>query len=296
MESNAEQPLQEMPRSKGPSRVVVALVSAVIALALGIVAGVMFIAPRIPTSKAEATLAGSTTVDEAGLDGVMGTYVFKGQQIPVTVREAILETTTLEAARNADGTYDVPSVDTVLSIARNHVLETDAEDRGLTASEEDAKAYAQQTLGTQDFSQIAASYGMSIEQVTQLMTRSALLGKLRDQVVTTSAVAEPIPPESPGDGRENEPDQAYATYILGLVGDEWDANANSWAREDGPYRQQLKDYTISNEAATFAAAQTAYYVAYSQYSKVQQQVSSEWTDYVNKLLADVPVELVMLVA
>ena len=280
-------------RSSG-SRVLV-VVAAVVCLVLGLVAGVL-VAPLLPGRAANASLAGRTSVEEAELDSVLGTYTFDGDRIPVTIRDAILESTTLEAARNSDGSYDVPSVDTVLSIARNHVLEADAEAKGITASEEDAVAYAQETLGTSDFAQIAAGYSMDVEQVRELMTRSALLAKLRDQVVTTKPVAEPVAPEAPEAGKENEPSARYASYVLGLVGDEWDANANTWAREDGPYRAQLKDYTISNDAATYAAAQAAYYVAYTQYSQVQQQVSTEWTDYVNQLLSDVPVELVTLVA
>lgn len=271
------------------------LIVAVVALAVGLVAGVL-VGPHLPGRQVEAELAGRTSVGEDELDRVLGTYTFRGERIAVTIRDAILEATSLDAARNSDGTYDVPSVDTVLSIARNHVLEADAQERGLTASEEDARAYALQTLGTEDFAQIAAGYSMDQEQVVELMTRSALLGKLRDQVVTTTAIAEPASPQTPEDGKENEPSGVYASYILGLVGDEWDANANAWAREDGPYREQLKDYTISNESATYAAAQAAYFVAYSQYSQVQQQISTEWTTYVNGLLSDVPVELVTLVA
>ena len=280
-------------RSAGSRLLVVAV--AAVSLVLGLVVGVL-IAPVLPGNAPKADLAGRTSVGESELDSVLGTYVFDGERISVTIRDAILESTTLEAARNSDGTYDVPSVDTVLSIARNHVLAADAEEKGITASEEDAVAYAQETLGTSDFAQIAAGYSMDVEQVRELMTRSAQLAKLRTQVVTTKPVAEPVAPEAPEAGKEDEPPVRYATYIMGLIGDEWDANANTWAREDGPFREQLKDYTISNDAATYAAAQAAYYVAYTQYSQVQQQVSTEWTDYVNQLLADVPVELVTLVA
>ena len=268
---------------------------AALALVIGLVVGVL-VGPLLPGRQSNANLAGRISVEEGELDDVLGTYTYDGERIPVTIREAILESTTLEAARNSDGTYDVPSVDTVLSIARNHVLEADAQERGLTADENDAKAYALQTLGTDDFSQVAAGYGMDVEQVRELLIRSALLGKLRDAVVTTAQIAEPMPPATAEAGREEEPTQEYASYVLGLVGDEWDPNANSWAREDGPYREQLKDYTISNEAATYSAAQAAYFVAYAQYAQVQQQVSTEWTDYVNGLLCDVPVELVSLVS
>lgn len=297
MENNSKDQRGKTFGERGAASVpVVAFIAAVVvALLLGAVGGVVA-GPYLPTGKSAATLSGKTTVDEGGLDEVMGTYTVKGERFSVTVRDAILESTTLEQAKNADGTYDVPSVDTVLSIARNHVLEEEAEQRGLTANEEDAKAYAQQTLGTQDFAEIAAGYSMSQEQVVELMTRSALLNKLRGQVVTTTPMDEPMPPATAEAGKENEPQAQYATYILGLVGDEWDANANSWARADGPYRQQLSNYTISNESATFAAAQEAYYVAYAQYSKVQQQISTEWTNYANSLLADVTVELVTLVA
>lgn len=278
------------------SSVSVAVIGFVIgALIIGAVGG-YFASNFIHAPQSSSGFAGKTTLAESELDTVMGTYTFEGERIPVTVREAILETSSLETAKNSDGTYDVPSVDTVLAIARNHVLTVDAQDRGLTASEEDAKAYAKETLGTDDYAQIAAGYGMSVEQVGELMLRSALIGKLRDVVVTTPAMVEPAAPETPADGKEDDPQPQYARYILDLVGDEWNPNANSWARNDGPYREKLKDYTISNEAATYSAAQAAYFVAYAQYSQTQQQVSSEWTAYVNESLVNVPMELVTLVA
>ena len=286
---------EEQQKPKQSRTVLVACICALLFLAIGVAVGI-FVGPKLPTAKKATEFSGTATVEESQLDTALGTYTYKGQQIPVTVREAILESTTLEAAKNSDGTYDVPSVDTVLSIARNHILAENAKERGITATEEDAKAYAKETLGTDDYAQIGAGYGMDANQVGELMLRSALLSKLRKEVVTTQPIPEPATPTAAESGKEDEPRAEYATYILSLVGDEWDANANTWARADGPYRAQLKDYTISNEAATYSAAQAAYFVAYSQYSQVQQQVSSEWTSYVNELLADVPVELVTLVS
>lgn len=290
-----EEHSQENMTQKKPRTALVACICAMVALAIGVGVGI-FIGPKLPMSKQATEFSGTATVSESELDAPLGTYTYKGERIPVTIREAILESTTLEAAKNSDGTYNVPSVDTVLSIARNNILSKCAEERGITVSEEDAKAYARETLGTDDYAQIGAGYSMDANQVSELMLRSALLSKLRNEVVTTQPVAEPAPPTAAESGKEDEPRAEYATYILGLVGDEWDANANTWARTDGPYRAQLKDYTISNDAATYSAAQAAYFVAYNQYSQVQQQVSSEWTNYVNEQLADVPVELVTLVS
>lgn len=282
------------PARRGVSGLVVALL-VVASLAIGLVVG--FVAyPHIPLPGSSAALPGKATVSEAELDLPMGSYTYEGKKTTVSVRDAILESTTVEAARNSDGTYDIPSADAVLSIARNQVLAADAEERGITATEEDAAAYAEETLGTRDFSQIASSYSMDATQVAELMRRSAVLKKLRDSVITTQAYVEPRAPEAPAAGDEDTPTAEYASYIISLLGDEWDSNANTWARADGPFRTQLKDYTISNDSATYSAAQAAYYVAYTQYSSTQQQVSTEWTDYVNGLLSNVTVELATLVA
>ncbi len=266
-----------------------------VALAVGVAVGV-FAYPMIPFPGTQASLPGRTTVTEAELSMPLGVYTYHGNNTVVTVREAIEESMSLEAARNADGTYTIPSVDAVLAIARNHFLLLEADSRGIVASDEDALAYARDTWQTDDLSMIAASYSMTEDQVKELMKRAATIRKLRDEVVTTEAMAEPTPPEAPEAGKEDEPMDTYAAYIMGLVGDEWDANANSWARQDGPFFAQLKNFTISNDAATYSAAQAAYYVARTQYAAVEQQISTEWTTYVNQILSEVTVELGTLVA
>lgn len=266
-----------------------------VALVVGVGAG-FFAYPLIPFPGTQASLPGRTTVTESELDTPLGTYTYKGDTTTVTVREAIEETMSLDAARNADGTYAIPSADSVLSIARNHFLLLEADSQGIVASDEDALAYAREVWKTDDLAVIAASYSMTEDQVRELMRRSAAIKKLRDEVVTTEPFAEPTPPDAPEAGKEDEPMPQYAEYIMGIVGDEWDANANSWAREDGPFYAQLKNFTISNDAATYSAAQAAYYVARTQYAAVEQQISAEWTTYVNQILSEVTVELGTLVA
>lgn len=88
----------------------------------------------------------------------------------------------------------------------------------------------------------------------------------------------------------------YADYIMGLMGDEWDAAANTWAREDGPYHEKLVNFTISNDGATYSAAQEAYFVAQTQFVAGGQGASTEWTAFVNAILSNVTVELNTLVA
>lgn len=267
------------------------LVALLVGAGLGIVAY-----PHIPFPGTAASLPGRTTVTKDELDTPLGSYTYKGSTTVVTVREAIEESMSIDAAQNSDGTYTIPSVDAVLSIARNHFLLLEADARGIVATDEDASAYAQQTWKTDDYAVIAASYNMTADQVRELMKRAATIGKLRDEVVTTERMAEPAPPTAPEEGKEDEMLPEYAEYIMALVGDEWDANANSWAREDGPFYDQLKNFTVSNDGATYSAAQAAYYVARTQYAAVEQQISTEWTTYVNQILSEVTVELGTLVA
>lgn len=285
-----------MERRDGRNAVLRTLLLVLLALGVGFGVG-MLASPHITKlSQSSPTLVGRITVTEEELDAVMGTYVFDEEETSVTVREAIEETSSIEAVKNTDGTYDLPSADTVLSIARNRILEQDAQQRGLEASDDDVLAYAKEYLGTDDVATIAAGYHMGTEQTKELLRRSTLLKKLRDEVVTTESPSLPSQPDPEEKDQEDVPTEGYANYVLKLVGDEWDANANTWAREDGPFREALADYTISNDAATFAAAQAAYYVAYERYAAAQQQISSEWTNYVNETLSNVTVQLSSLVA
>lgn len=271
----------------------IAVVAVVCLIVGGLVGG--FVGYRF-LSGGTAPLSGQTTLSESQLDTVLGTYTYKGEKHEITARDAILETTTLDAAKNDDGTYNVPSVDNVLSIARNDIVAQDAADRGVTVSDDEVASYAESTIGSSDYATIASTYGMDEDQVKSLMTSSATMKKLHDQIVTVTVPSVPDAPSSPASGQESTPTAEYAQYIINLVGDEWDSNANTWARTDGTYYAALSSYTISNDSATYDAAQAAYYVAYSNYSSANSEATTQWTNYVNGLLSNATISLGTLMA
>ena len=287
-----KQPPRPMLSDGNSSRTIIV---GVVALLLGIVVG-MLAYPHIPFPGTEASMPGRTSVSEGELDATLGTYYCDGKEVNVSIREAIEETMSLDTARNSDGSYEIPSVDAVISIARGRLLGEEAAKRGITATDEDALAYAKEVYGTDNTATIAANYGMDESRVKEMLKSSAVLKKLKESVVQGQGSSEPAAPEAPEAGGEDEQRPVYAQYIMSLVGDEWDANANTWARTDGPFHEQLKNYTISNTGATYSAAQAAYYVAYTQYAATQQQSATEWTTFVNQKLSSASVKLVTLVA
>ena len=259
---------------------------------------------------------GKTSLTEAELDTTVGTYTSNGKTVSISAREVIEQSSSLDAAKDADGNYTVPTADTVLTVARNKIIAAEAESRGLTVTDEDLSSYAEETLGTSDIDSIASSYGMDAETVTELLRQSAQMTKLRDEVVTATETEAPEAPAVPeyattdeeGNGLPTEEQQAaqekanttpkpeYAEYIIKLAGDEWDAEKGTWVAADGPYATALADYEVTADAATYEAAQAAYYVAYQDYSSAQSEVSSQWTDFVNGLLSNSSIQISTLMA
>lgn len=242
-------------------------------------------------------LAGKTKVSESELNSAFATYTYAGATNTISIRDVITSSSSLDAAKNEDGTYNVPAADSALSVARSAIIEKEAEKRGLSVSDDDIASYAKEMLGTEDIESIASSYGMDADTAKNLIKQSAMMKKLRDEVVSSGDAGEaPTAPTTPAEDQKQTPTAEYAQYIIKLAGDEWDAANNKWASTDGPYATALASYTVSNDAATYEAAQAAYYVAYQDYSTKQSAVSTEWTDFVNGLLANATISLSSLVA
>lgn len=254
---------------------------------------------------------GKKTLTEAELGTTVATYSYGGKSQAITAREVIEQFGSLEASKDADGNYAIPTADNALSLARNKIIASEAENRGITVSDDDLASYAEETLGSSDFEQIASSYGMDVESVKSLLRQSSQMTKLRDEVVGTNDATAPQAPAEPEYATTNEEgnelseeeinaarDEAfkketkkYAKYIIGLAGDEWDSKKGTWKAEDGPFATALAGYKVTADGASYEAAQAAYSVAYQEYSNAQSEVSTKWTDFVNDLLANASISL-----
>ena len=238
------------------------------------------------------SLNGRTALSAGELDSTIATYTFDGKTTNVTAREVLEEvqgSTTIPA--NDDGTYNVPSASDVLSYVQNKILLADAEARGLSVSDEEISEYASSSLGTDDLASIAEQAGMDEQAVKDVLRENLLASKLQQAVTTVTLPEQPTAPEEPADGEEDTATEEYASYVIALLGDEWDSEANDWARTDGTYYATLSGYEISNDAATYAAASAAYSVASSAYQDATTQISEEWSAYTDSLLSRATVQL-----
>ena len=238
------------------------------------------------------SLNGRTALSAGELDSTIATYTFDGKTTNVSAREVLEEvqgSTTIPA--NDDGTYNVPSASDVLSYVQNKILLADAEARGLSVSDEEISEYASSSLGTDDLASIAEQAGMDEQAVKDVLRENLLASKLQQAVTTVTLPEQPTAPEEPADGEEDKATEEYASYVIALLGDEWDSEANDWARTDGTYYATLSGYEISNDAATYAAASAAYSVASTAYQDATTQVKEEWSAYTDSLLSRATVQL-----
>lgn len=237
------------------------------------------------------SLGGTTQLTADQLDTVIAEYTYDGKTEKVTARQVIAQNGSVESSANSDGSYNVPAATDVVSYARNQIVLSAADAQGITVSDDDVDAYANSMFGTTDYSTIASQYNIDEDTAKQTIKQSAVMSKLRDSVVTTTLPEQPTAPTAPADGAEDAPSADYAQYIIGLAGDEWDADNNTWKSSDGDYAKTLASYEITNDSATYAAAQAAYYVAQSKYSTASSQMSSEWTAYCNGLLSNASIQI-----
>lgn len=268
---------------------------AVVALAAGIGGGILIDSHLLGGSM---PASGKTTLAENQLDNTVATMVYNGKSYNISARDAISATGSLDAAKKDDGSYKAPTADSVLSAARNDVLDQAVKEKGISVSEDEMKSYAKQNLGTDDISQIASQYGLDEESTKKVLMQSAAVSKLREQILgdATKDLTVPEAPAQPESGKEEEPSATYGKYIISLLGDEWDASKGTWAKTDGDYYAALGNETFSADSATYAQAQSAYYVAYQKYSQKYSDINTKWTDYVNGLLSNASISLSSLIA
>lgn len=269
----------------------VVIVAALIALVLGVLVGKFVLGGSV-----SANLAGKTTVSESELDQAMATYSYNGTTGNVTVKDAIESQVSLDSVKDDDGNYTIPAADDALSVARNRILAQVAEEQGISVSDDELTTYAEKITGESDIATIASNYSLTEDQAKEIIRESAVMYKLKEQVVSVDTGDVPSAPETPSDGESDTANATYGAYIIALLGDEWDSEKGTWARTDGPYYEALKDEVFSADSATYSQATAAYYVAYQQYSTNSSTATSEWTSYVNNILSNATITLTTLTA
>lgn len=239
--------------------------------------------------------ASAAELTEGELDTVVASWNYNGAKHEITAREAIESQYSLDAVKTDDDTYPTPSADSVMSYVRNEVLLAEAAAQGISVDDDELAATAEDSLGMSDFSEIATQYGVSEDQAKEIIRQQAMIQKLYNTIIKDAPVA-PTAPEEPEDGDTTTATAAYAEYIIGLAGDEWDAEAGTWASTDGAIATALADSGFTGETASYELAQTAYYAAYQEYSIEASSSTTEWTSYVNNLFAKVDLSLYGLFA
>ncbi len=267
----------------------------VLALGLSLAGSSLALSACSTASQANMEPLAKISLAENELDQVVGSYTYEGKTNKITARQAIEDAVSLDTAKKDDGSYRVPSADMILTYARNAVLNSLVEKNGISASDDDITKYLKAQFNLDSIADLAKNYNMSEDQAKKILKETVGVQKLREQVSSEgSAPVEPSAPAVPEEGKESEATEAYAEYLISLLGDEWDANAATWARQDGPYYHALKDMGFDGKTATFELAQTAYYIAFSNYNSQQESLNQKWTEYLNSELAKASIEIKVL--
>ncbi len=257
--------------------VIFACLGLLVGVAIGI--GGMFLLQGGPHS-VPAPVAG--VLNESQLSTVVGSYRYKGEVFEITARDAILGSGSLSSARRSDGTYETPSTDDIVSYARNSILAQLVRDNGIEVSADEVAQYALNLVGSSDADVVAAYFGMDGTDAQRLLGEAAAVAKLRQSVVEQRGSA-PEPPQPPADGATEVGSQAYADYIIGLLGSNWDSSAQTWANTANPYYDALKDEVFAPGSASYDSAQLAYSIAREEYEKTPS-AQQQWAEYLNTYL------------
>ncbi len=240
--------------------------------------------------------ADSASLTEDQLDTVVASYTYNGATTDITARTLIESQYSLDAVKQDDGTYATPTADTALNYVRNQILLAEADARGISVSDEEMADFAETTIGTSDYATMAEQYNLSEDQAKEVVRQQTTMRKLYDQIVPETTATVPTAPTEPENGDTSTRSQDYATYIIGLLGDEWDSSANTWASEDGPFYAALSGTDFTADSASYEEALTAYYTAYQQYAESSNEASSTWSAFENGLFANADIELYGLFA
>lgn len=251
-----------------------AAIAGVCGIALGFVIGHFAVAP----ATGNVNKIGSTTTDQNNFNQVVCTYTTNGGTKTITMEDAV---NYMGGTTNAEGNYNVPSAEAILSLARNQIIEDVAKDSGITVTDDEMEDYAKKTYSVNSIKEMADTFGYEENQLKDMLRSTIIMQKLQEQKSGTISDP-PVYPEQPKDEKEVTKENADA--IIAYAGDNW--KDGKWAKDDGDWAKTMKDLKFSADGADYEAVLAAYQLAYQEYSEKYSEQQAAWTDYVNTLYKD----------
>lgn len=264
------------------------IIAGAVALVLGIGIGHLAGAKTI----GGVTNLGETTFKSEQTSEVIAQYTYKGKVNAITLDDY---TKSSSPVQNEDGSYQMPNAESILSLVRLRILQDVAKQEGITVTDEDVNAYLEKNFGTTDLAATAEQYGYEENQLKELLQDTIIQTKFYEKIAGTETPTQPAMPSPTEEGKENEATKEYADYIKEIAGDAWNEKANDgkggWKDADSEYANATKDYKITNDGATYDAAQAVWNVAYSEYSTKASEYQAKVTEYTNNILKDTTITI-----
>lgn len=235
---------------------------------------------------------GVTEVASSDTSRVIATYTWQGKTHDVTIGDYAK----WAGLASSSGAYQVPAASNVTAYVQAQVMDQVAKDEGIDVSNDDIDAYAKDTLGATDIDTLASNYSMSVDDLRDLLRQTVRQSKLREKVAGKVDVTVPsAEPTAPEDGKDDATSKDYADYIVKAVGDAWDKDANGgkggWKDSGSAIAKAMADYDVTNDSASYKAAEACYKELSSEYTTKSSAISADWASYQNKTLKDVEIDL-----
>lgn len=249
---------------------------------IGAIAGGVITSVAFP--KAATSLTGATTVSEGQLSDTVGSYTLGGQTHEISARDALIAGGGLTTDAE-DGSYEAPSAEDVLVVARQQAMVAKADERGITVSEDEISQYLSDTFGTDDAASVAEVYGYTEDEIRNLVIAAIKTQKLYVDV-TGNEGGVGSAPDAPAD-ELSEADAA--AYIIGVAGDDWNADEGAWVDAESEMAKAVGDF--DGKSATQEQAEAAYQIAYQAWDTRMNEVIDTWDAFCDEAYKDVAVTI-----
>lgn len=243
--------------------------------------GITAIATR--GSSVSGNAIGKYELSDADLSTVVARYTYEGKTHDVTANEVLAANG--GAVANTDGSYSLPSAEEIVAYIRQEILSSELDKKGISVSDDETDAYAEEAFGSSDYASLASSYNVTEDFLRSYMKTQARVQKAYQQISGTSDQTAPDMPTLQDGDDESSVRPEYAAYIIALAGDEWDSASGTWKSLDGEYASALASYDVTADGASYQAAKAAYDVAYQDYVNAVSSGQSKWTDFTNSIYA-----------